>query len=117
MRRYRLTIYSVISLAINPDTPQQMYVYIDIYFTYVNDSFHFDILHCSWTHYATPFQSKSVAVYSLNLVIIPFGAIDYGDMFISNYESSFSYLTWATIGNLVARQISHHFDAYGNKVI
>ncbi|XP_046815217.1 neprilysin-2-like isoform X3 [Vespa crabro] len=113
MRRYRLSIYSVISLEINPDTPKQMYVYIDIYFTYVNEIFYFDILHCSWTHYATPFQSKGVAVYSLNLIIIPFGAIDYGDVFISNYESSFSYLTWATIGNLIARQISHHFDANG----
>ncbi|XP_047346235.1 neprilysin-2-like isoform X2 [Vespa velutina] len=90
MRRYRLSIYSVISLKINPDTPKQI-----------------------WTHYATPFQSKGVAVYSLNLIIIPFGAIDYGDVFISNYESSFSYLTWATIGNLIARQISHHFDANG----
>ncbi|XP_035736197.1 neprilysin-2-like isoform X3 [Vespa mandarinia] len=90
MRRYRLSIYSVISSEINPDTPKQI-----------------------WTHYATPFQSKGVAVYSLNLIIIPFGAIDYGDVFISNYESSFSYLTWATIGNLIARQISHHFDPNG----
>ncbi|KAF7409722.1 hypothetical protein HZH68_004103 [Vespula germanica] len=90
MRRYRLSIYSVISLAIIPGTSKQI-----------------------WTHYATPFQSKGVAVYSLNLIIIPFGAIDYGDVFISNDENSFSYLTWATIGNLIARQISHHFDANG----
>lgn len=117
MRRYRLSIYSVISLAIIPGTSKQMYVYVDTYFTYINEIFYFDILHYSWTHYATPFQSKGVAVYSLNLIIIPFGAIDYGDVFISNDENSFSYLTWATIGNLIARQISHHFDANGNIVI
>ncbi|XP_014608416.1 PREDICTED: neprilysin-2-like isoform X1 [Polistes canadensis] len=89
MRRYRSSIYSV-SLDLNLGTPKQI-----------------------WTHYATPFQSEGIAIYSLNLIIIPFGAIDYGDMFMSNDENSFNYLTWATIGNLIARQISHHFDANG----
>ncbi|XP_043490073.1 neprilysin-2-like isoform X2 [Polistes fuscatus] len=89
MRRYRSSIYSI-PLDINLGTPEQI-----------------------WTHYATPFQTEGIAIHSLNLIIIPFGAIDYGGMFMSNDENSFNYLTWATIGNLIARQISHHFDANG----
>lgn len=115
MRRYRSSIYSI-PLDINLGTPEQMYIYIDIYFIYINNTFYFDILHCSWTHYATPFQTEGIAIHSLNLIIIPFGAIDYGGMFMSNDENSFNYLTWATIGNLIARQISHHFDANGSIV-
>ncbi|KAI4502030.1 hypothetical protein M0802_002712 [Mischocyttarus mexicanus] len=88
MKRYRSSIYSEISLDINNDITKEI-----------------------WTHYATPFQSKGIAIYNLNLIIIPFGAIDYGGMFMSNDENSFNYLTWATIGNLIARQIFHHFDS------
>ncbi|KAK2580040.1 hypothetical protein KPH14_012326 [Odynerus spinipes] len=90
MKRYRSSIYSVIPLKMNPGTPEQI-----------------------WTHYATPFQSKGIAIYGLNLVVIPFGAIDYGDVFVENNEALPNYLIWATIGNLIARQISHHFDVNG----
>ncbi|XP_015180259.1 PREDICTED: neprilysin-2-like [Polistes dominula] len=90
MKRYRSSMYSMVSPDINLGRPKQI-----------------------WTHYATPFQSEGIAIHILNLIIIPFGAIDYGDMFMSNDENSLNYLTWATIGNLISRQISHHFDANG----
>ncbi|KAM0728001.1 Endothelin-converting enzyme 2 [Formica fusca] len=63
-----------------------------------------------WTYYATPFQSKAQAIYGLNLVVIPYGIIDWS---LINDELSFDYLLLATLGNLIAHQIAHHFDANG----
>ncbi|XP_029164653.1 endothelin-converting enzyme 2-like [Nylanderia fulva] len=63
-----------------------------------------------WTYYATPFQSKAQAIYGLNLIVIPYGIIDWS---LINDELSFDYLLLATLGNLIAHQIAHHFDANG----
>ncbi|XP_012525662.1 neprilysin-1 [Monomorium pharaonis] len=63
-----------------------------------------------WTYYATPFQSKARTIYALNLVVIPYGVIDWS---LINDELSFDYLVLATLGNLIAHQIAHHFDANG----
>ncbi|XP_072763378.1 endothelin-converting enzyme 2 [Anoplolepis gracilipes] len=63
-----------------------------------------------WTYYATPFQSKAQAIYGLNLVVIPYGIVDWS---LINDELSFDYLLLATLGNLIAHQIAHHFDANG----
>lgn len=64
----------------------------------------------SWTQYATPFQSKGLAIYGLNLVVIPFGVIDWSTKY---NESLFDYIILATLGNAIAHQIAHHFDANG----
>ncbi|XP_060815652.1 neprilysin-1-like [Bombus pascuorum] len=63
-----------------------------------------------WTHYATPYQSKGLAIYGLNLVVIPYGVIDWS---MKYNESSFNYIKLATLGNIIAHQIAHHFDANG----
>ncbi|XP_017792821.1 PREDICTED: neprilysin-2-like [Habropoda laboriosa] len=85
MQMYRKLIYA--EFFTNPDYPEQI-----------------------WTHYATPYQSKGLAIYGLNLVIIPFGVIDWS----MNYdEHLFDYITLATLGNVIAHQIAHHFDANG----
>ncbi|XP_050461245.1 neprilysin-2-like [Cataglyphis hispanica] len=63
-----------------------------------------------WTYYTTPFQSKAQAIYGLNLVVIPYGIVDWS---LINDEHSFDYLLMATLGNLIAHQIAHHFDANG----
>ncbi|XP_076291166.1 endothelin-converting enzyme 1 [Lasioglossum baleicum] len=63
-----------------------------------------------WTYYTTPFESKGLVVYELSLVVIPFGAIDWS---IKYDNSSFDYITLATIGSTIAHQIAHHFDANG----
>lgn len=63
-----------------------------------------------WTHYATPYQSKGLAIYGLNLVVIPYGVIDWS---MKYNESSFNYIKLATLGNIIAHQIAHHFDATG----
>ncbi|XP_016907913.2 membrane metallo-endopeptidase-like 1 isoform X3 [Apis cerana] len=63
-----------------------------------------------WTQYAKPYQSKGIVIYGLNLIVIPFGIIDWS----MNYnEFSFDYIKMATIGNIIAHQIAHHFDANG----
>ncbi|KAL6254645.1 hypothetical protein P5V15_013952 [Pogonomyrmex californicus] len=63
-----------------------------------------------WTYYATPFQPKAEVIYALNLIMIPYGIIDWS---LINDESSFDYLLLARLGNLIAHQIAHHFDANG----
>ncbi|XP_077262705.1 endothelin-converting enzyme 2 isoform X1 [Temnothorax americanus] len=63
-----------------------------------------------WTYYATPFQSKARVIYPLNLIVIPYGIIDWS---LINDKSSFDYLLLATLGNLIAHQIAHHFDTNG----
>ncbi|RLU21087.1 hypothetical protein DMN91_007703, partial [Ooceraea biroi] len=63
-----------------------------------------------WTYYATPFQSQARAIRYLNLNVIPYGIIDWSLM---NSEISFNYFMLATLGNLIAHQIAHHFDANG----
>ncbi|XP_076243957.1 endothelin-converting enzyme homolog [Calliopsis andreniformis] len=63
-----------------------------------------------WTQYATPYQSKGLAMYRLNLVVIPFGAIDSSFMYD---EFSFDYMLLASLGTIIAHQIAHHFDANG----
>ncbi|XP_011156691.2 endothelin-converting enzyme 2 isoform X1 [Solenopsis invicta] len=63
-----------------------------------------------WTYYATPFQSKARVIYALNLIVIPYGAIDSA---LINNELSFDYFLLATLGNLIAHQIAHHFDTNG----
>ncbi|KAL0104924.1 hypothetical protein PUN28_016520 [Cardiocondyla obscurior] len=64
-----------------------------------------------WTYYAMPFQSKARVIYPLNLIVIPYGIIDWS---LLNKESlSFDYLLLATLGNLIAHQIAHHFDTNG----
>ncbi|XP_003707770.2 endothelin-converting enzyme 1 [Megachile rotundata] len=85
MQRYRKLIYA--ELLTDPNDPEQI-----------------------WTHYATPFQSKGLAVYELNLVVIPFGVIDWSTKY---NELSFDYIILATLGNVIAHQIAHHFDANG----
>ncbi|XP_017878530.1 endothelin-converting enzyme homolog [Ceratina calcarata] len=85
MQRYRKLMYAEFSL--NPGSPEHV-----------------------WTHYATPYQSKGLAIYGLNLVIIPFGAIDWS---IEYNEPQFDYIKLATLGNVIAHQIAHHFDANG----
>ncbi|XP_034175923.2 endothelin-converting enzyme homolog [Osmia lignaria lignaria] len=85
MQRYRRLIYA--ELFKNPGDPEQ-----------------------TWTHYATPFQSKGLAIYGLNLVVIPFGVIDWSTKYD---ELSFDYIILATLGNVIAHQIAHHFDANG----
>ncbi|CAK9799137.1 Endothelin-converting enzyme homolog [Anthophora quadrimaculata] len=85
MQRYRKLIYP--EFLTNPVSPEQI-----------------------WTHYATPYQSKGLAIYGPNLVVIPFGVIDWS----MNYdEGSFDYITLATLGNAIAHQIAHHFDGNG----
>ncbi|CAK9814996.1 nep-2 [Anthophora plagiata] len=85
MQRYRKLIYP--EFLTNPVSPEQI-----------------------WTHYATPYQSKGLAIYGLNLVVIPFGVTDWS----MNYdEDSFDYITLATLGNAIAHQIAHHFDGNG----
>ncbi|XP_053997931.1 neprilysin-1-like [Hylaeus anthracinus] len=85
MQRYRVQIYT--ELFKNPGDPEQI-----------------------WTHYATPFQSKGLAIYILNLVVIPYGVIDWS---IKYDKPSFDYIRLATLGNVLAHQIAHHFDANG----
>ncbi|XP_071876239.1 neprilysin-1 [Bombus fervidus] len=85
MQRYRKLIYA--ELFTNPGHPAQI-----------------------WTHYATPYQSKGLAIYGLNLVVIPYGVIDWS---MKYNESSFNYIKLATLGNIIAHQIAHHFDANG----
>ncbi|XP_011702526.1 PREDICTED: membrane metallo-endopeptidase-like 1 [Wasmannia auropunctata] len=63
-----------------------------------------------WTYYATPFQSKARVIYTQNLIVIPYGIIDWS---LINDELSFNYLLLATLGNLIAHQIAHHFDTNG----
>ncbi|XP_078046576.1 neprilysin-2 [Augochlora pura] len=62
-----------------------------------------------WTYYTTPFQSKGLAIYELQLVVIPFGAIDWS----VKYNDSLLYVKLATIGNTIAHQIARYFDANG----
>ena len=83
MQRYRQLIYA--EFLKNPGDPEQ-----------------------TWTHYATPFQSKGLAIYGLNLVVIPYGVIDWSTKYD---ELSFDYIILATLGNVIAHQIAHHFDA------
>ncbi|XP_076763845.1 endothelin-converting enzyme 1 [Xylocopa sonorina] len=85
MRRYRELMYA--ELSTNPGNPEQI-----------------------WTHYATPYQSKGLAIYGLNLIVIPFGAIDWSFKYD---EDQFDYITLATAGNVIAHEIAHHFDANG----
>ncbi|XP_076634122.1 endothelin-converting enzyme 1 isoform X2 [Colletes latitarsis] len=63
-----------------------------------------------WTHYATPFQSKGLAIYGLNLIVIPFGVIDWSTKY---NQTQFDYIIFGTLGNVIAHQIAHHFDANG----
>ncbi|XP_011877725.1 PREDICTED: endothelin-converting enzyme 1-like [Vollenhovia emeryi] len=63
-----------------------------------------------WTYHATPFQSKAQVIYPLNLIVIPYGIIDWS---LINDELPFDYLLLATLGNLIAHQIAHHFDTNG----
>ncbi|KAG7207561.1 hypothetical protein KM043_009186 [Ampulex compressa] len=87
LRRYRKLIY--VGLYEHPGDPEQI-----------------------WTHYATPFQSRAVFIYGLNLVVIPFGVIDWSTI-LEYDDGSFDHLRLATLGNLIAHQIAHHFDANG----
>ncbi|KAK0094331.1 hypothetical protein PV326_011226 [Microctonus aethiopoides] len=64
-----------------------------------------------WTYFARPFQSHSQAIYSLNIILIPFGAVDMTK--VLQNDQNFYYITLATIGNLIAREIAHHFDSNG----
>ncbi|XP_014481809.1 PREDICTED: uncharacterized protein LOC106748107 [Dinoponera quadriceps] len=63
-----------------------------------------------WSHYATPFQPKARVIYDSNLVVIPYGITDWSSM---NEVHTLSYILLATLGNLIAHQIAHHFDANG----
>ncbi|XP_020300188.1 neprilysin-2-like isoform X2 [Pseudomyrmex gracilis] len=66
-----------------------------------------------WTYFATPFQSKARSIYSLNLIVIPYGIIDWS---LTNDEyllTSLHYLLMANLGISIAHQIAHHFDANG----
>ncbi|KAK1116663.1 hypothetical protein K0M31_018204 [Melipona bicolor] len=85
MQRYRKLMYA--ELFTNPGYPEQI-----------------------WTHYTTPYQSKGLAIYGLNLVVIPYGVIDWS---MKYNESLFNYIKLATLGNMIAHQIAHHFDANG----
>ncbi|XP_076648540.1 neprilysin isoform X2 [Halictus rubicundus] len=85
MKRYRERMYT--QFRYNPGDPEQI-----------------------WTYYTTPFQSKGLVVYELNLVVIPFGAIDWS---VQYDKPSFDYITLARIGTTIAHQIAHHFDAIG----
>ncbi|XP_043510483.1 endothelin-converting enzyme 1-like [Frieseomelitta varia] len=85
MQRYRKLIYA--ELFTNPRYPEQI-----------------------WTRYTTPYQSKGLAIYGLNLVVIPYGVIDWS---MKYNESLFNYIKLATLGNMIAHQIAHHFDANG----
>ncbi|CAL7935926.1 unnamed protein product [Xylocopa violacea] len=86
MKRYRELMYAD-ELFSNPGNPEQI-----------------------WTHYATPYQSKGLAIYGLNLIVIPFGAIDWSFKYD---EDQFDYVTLATAGSVIAHEIAHHFDANG----
>ncbi|XP_012058483.1 PREDICTED: endothelin-converting enzyme 1-like [Atta cephalotes] len=66
-----------------------------------------------WTYYATPFQSKAQVIYALNLIVIPYGIIDWSLMSNLMNGDELSYFLLATLGNLIAHQIAHHFDTNG----
>ncbi|KYQ56391.1 Endothelin-converting enzyme 2 [Trachymyrmex zeteki] len=66
-----------------------------------------------WTYYATPFQSKAQVIYALNLIVIPYGIIDWSLMSDLMNGDELSYFLLATLGNLIAHQIAHHFDTNG----
>ncbi|KYN15849.1 PREDICTED: membrane metallo-endopeptidase-like 1 [Trachymyrmex cornetzi] len=66
-----------------------------------------------WTYYATPFQSKAQVIYALNLIVIPYGIIDWALMSDLMNGDELSYFLLATLGNLIAHQIAHHFDTNG----
>ncbi|EGI59230.1 PREDICTED: membrane metallo-endopeptidase-like 1 [Acromyrmex echinatior] len=66
-----------------------------------------------WTYYATPFQSKAQVIYALNLIVIPYGIIDWSLMSDLINGGELSYFLLATLGNLIAHQIAHHFDTNG----
>ncbi|XP_031365537.1 neprilysin-3-like isoform X2 [Apis dorsata] len=88
MQRYRKLIYAQVST--NPGDLEQI-----------------------WTHYAKPYQSKGIAIYGLNLIVIPFGIIDWSMNYNEYNKFSFDYIKMAIIGNIIAHQIAHHFDANG----
>ncbi|XP_033342806.2 endothelin-converting enzyme 1 isoform X1 [Megalopta genalis] len=85
MKRYRERMYE--QLYCEPGCPEQI-----------------------WTYYTTPFQSKGLVIYELQLVVIPFGAIDWS---VKYNETLLDYIKMATIGNTIAHQIARYFDANG----
>lgn len=44
--------------------------------------------------------------------MIPYGIMDWSSI---NEEHTLKYILLATLGNLIAHQIAHHFDNNGNK--
>ncbi|KAG5326857.1 MMEL1 protein, partial [Acromyrmex heyeri] len=66
-----------------------------------------------WTYYAMPFQSKAQVIYALNLIVIPYGIIDWSLMSDLINGGELSYFLLATLGHLIAHQIAHHFDTNG----
>ncbi|XP_043285626.1 endothelin-converting enzyme 1-like [Venturia canescens] len=83
MKKYRSKIYSV--LRKDPSDPEQI-----------------------WTFFASPYQSNPLTIYALNLIVVPFGAIDWPIL-----EEKMDYMSFAIIGNLIAREIAHNFDTNG----
>ncbi|XP_034947031.1 endothelin-converting enzyme 2-like [Chelonus insularis] len=87
MKKYRESMYSV--LKSDPNDPKEL-----------------------WTYFASPFQTSPQTIHSLSVILIPFGAIDW---FSFQYNQKFDYFIFASIGNLLAREIAHFFDTNGMK--
>ncbi|KZC13002.1 Endothelin-converting enzyme 1, partial [Dufourea novaeangliae] len=111
-------IYMLTKKNVLIDATVQVYFYNDLYKGLQNlqefearDPMQFNnALLGLWTHYAMPFQSKGLAIYGLDLVVIPFGAIDWS----TKYDARlYDYRKFATLGNTIAHQIAHHFDHRG----
>ncbi|KAG8042528.1 hypothetical protein G9C98_005162 [Cotesia typhae] len=88
MKNYRREMYNILQL--NPNNPEQI-----------------------WTYFAKSYQSTPKTLYSLNLILIPLGAINWP--LIQKYDQSFDYLILSNIGNLIAREIADCFDPNGIK--
>ncbi|KAH0554081.1 neprilysin-like [Cotesia glomerata] len=87
-KNYRREMYNILQL--NPNNPEQI-----------------------WTYFAKSYQSKPKTLYSLNLILIPLGAINWP--LIQKYDQSFDYLILSNVGNLIAREIADCFDPIGIK--
>ncbi|CAG5095794.1 Similar to nep-1: Neprilysin-1 (Caenorhabditis elegans), partial [Cotesia congregata] len=88
IKNYRREMYNILQL--NPNNSEQI-----------------------WTYFAKSYQSTPKTLYSLNLILIPLGAINWP--LIQKYDQSFDYLILSNVGNLIAREIADCFDPNGIK--
>ncbi|XP_046618501.1 uncharacterized protein LOC124304396 isoform X9 [Neodiprion virginianus] len=65
-----------------------------------------------WTYFAQPYDASTSSIYELEKIIIPFGAVDWRFLDRS-YTTSTQHLGLATLGTLIANEITHHFDFTG----